>query len=676
MAKNKKSSALTLQNPAARDNADFISNIITNWLGALGVLIALSFFLHTQDSAQIKITLFYAGACGVFALWLSGLFAARADIFTKNNLKKLLPFLVYFVYILLSYFLAPRFLGRGGSFVYFLSFSAVFAVAAFTCGAAQMRKIFSFIIAACWLIFGYGILQIINIYLLPGADPLFWSDFFGKRIFSTFSNPNFYANFCLFAIIIITARFLQTRSKKLLALLALGLVNIFFTESKGAWLALGVSGALFAAVYFNYFTAVFKKNKFAVTAVLSAALLLAIALTAFYGAKRMRSVSFRLHTWAAAAQMVKEKPLFGHGAGSFFIEYPAFKKPEIFKIEQIHNAQTTHAENHYLELLATLGFAGFALFAWCAFYLCAGVYRKLKSAPSYELLAAAGALGAIYIHNFVDISLYLPSTGYFAALLAGGVFNLAYGPLDKEQAPASGKGGAVFYILAAIAVVLFAAIAVFMLGSFAEITRGGFGARPLNALINWIFFIFTIAAVCFIFASVIFKYKKIMPVIILCAASVLMYIAWFGVKAGNYVSIAGALAERGDINNAIAYYARAIKYDRFESSFYQFRAIMFTQRMDMSRAGLYNDYDRAQMDYEMTESLNPGEPLLYYNWGTAQFTAALKSNPQAAARLYEAALVNLKKAQKLDPVYQNIQLQIAGVEAAMAAPQAARAANL
>ena len=665
MAKNKKSRSSVLQNPAQQPGGDFLSDTITNWLGFLGVLIAVALLLHTRDSAQIKTTLFYAGACGAFALWLCKLFAARANIFTKNNFFKLLPFLIYFGYIILSYFLAPRFLGRSGNFIYFLSFSAVFAVAAFNCDGARLHKIFSFIINACWFIFGYGILQIIHNYLLPGADPLFWSAFFGRRIFSTFANPNFYANFCLFAIIIITARFLQTRSKKLLLLLGLGLVNIFFTESKGAWLALGVSGAFFGLLYLNYFTAIYKKNKFVITAALAAALLFALALSAFYGAKRMRSVNFRLHTWAATVEMVKEKPLFGFGAGSFFIEYPAFKKPEIFEIEQISNIQTSHAENHYLELLATLGLAGFALFMWCAFYLCAGVYKKLKtSSPDYALLAAAGALGAIYIHNFVDISLYLPSTGYFAALLAGGVFNLAYGPLDGGQTPQRGKGGALFYILAVLAMVLFAVIAIFMLKDFAVITFGGFTSRPLNAFINWIFFILTLGAVCLTFAAVIFKYKKIMPVLVLCAAAPLMYFAWFGVRAGHYIHVAGALYDRGDLDSAISYYNRAIKFDRFNSSFHAFRAIAFTSRMDMSRAGGLNDYDRAQKDYETAARLNPNEPLLYYNWGTMQFAAALKLSPQAAAPLYEAALINLEKARKLDPFYPSIPLQIEGIEAA------------
>jgi len=677
MAKNKKSNF-----PAGQpvQKPDFLKNVITYWLGILGMLIALSFFLQTQDSAQVKLTLFQAGSFGLLGLWLCRLYLVRVNIFTKNNAKLLLPFIIYGAYIFCSYIFMPHFTGRGAGFIYFICCAIIFTVAAFEVDERSLQKISAFIIWTCWAAFGYGALQIINNLILPGADIFAWSSFFGARVFSTFANPNFFANFCLFAIMIISARFLQTRDKKLLVLLALGLINIFFTESKGAWLALAVSGAVFAWAYINCFAGLGKKHKLQITAAALAALLLAGGITAYFAVKRMQSVNFRVYTWQSAAEMIKEKPVMGFGAGSFFIEYPSYKKPQIFYMEKLHNIQTAHAENHYLEILATQGIAGFILFLWAALYLLAGAYKKMGE-KNYLLLGFGMALLSIYIHNFVDISLYLPSTGYFAAMFAGGVFALSYGPINAGHTPAAqNKLNILFFILAGMASVFFAVFAIIILKDFAAITNIA-SSRGVLFFISWIVLVLCIAGICFAFIKTIFTYKRISPVFILMLACLPMFFAWQIFKADHYLAVAASLQQRGDINNALLYYTDAVKYNKFSSTVYRLRADAFAARMDTARAirpkegdmpgKLYNDYDRAAENFETAQKLNPQEPLLYYDWGTMQREAALKAAPSARAAYYAQAEENFRRALVFDPIFENIYFQLYNVSVERDNPRAA-----
>src|SRR5437879_1949268 len=62
------------------------------------------------------------------------------------------------------------------------------------------------------------------------------------------------------------------------------------------------------------------------------------------------SVNFRLFTWEATWEMIRTQPLLGTGIGSFWVIYPAFRRPPIFHIEGKHNTETDHAEDEYIEV--------------------------------------------------------------------------------------------------------------------------------------------------------------------------------------------------------------------------------------------------------------------------------------------------------------------------------------
>ncbi|MDR0953561.1 MAG: hypothetical protein LBM71_05240, partial [Elusimicrobiota bacterium] len=169
----------------ATQTGDFFQTILTRLSSVLCILIAISFFLLTRDSAQVKITLFHIGALSLFALWLASFIYRPAAIFTKKNLMLLLPFALYGIYVVFSFFCQPYMLARGEDFLNFILSCFIFLIVAFEFRETALIKIFKAIYIACWLVFCYGLLQILNNTILPGADLFFFTDAFGARIFST-----------------------------------------------------------------------------------------------------------------------------------------------------------------------------------------------------------------------------------------------------------------------------------------------------------------------------------------------------------------------------------------------------------------------------------------------------------------------------------------------------------
>lgn len=674
-------------------NQSFFKNIITRWLGVMGFLIAVSFFLQTQDSAYVKIVIFQAGSFGLGALWLISLICRKTNIFTKRNFIVLLPFILYAAYGVCSFFFQPYMAVRAESFFRFLLYSLVFTVTLFELDEESFFKICGYILAACWVVLGYGIFQTVNNYIMPGIDPLFWTDFFGKRVFSTIANPNFFANFCLFSVILAFARFLQTKQKSLIVLVIIGIVNIFFTESKGAWLALAASIVLFAALYLNYFVDIYKKHRVIFNASAVILILLTFALVGNFASKRMQSVNFRLSTWRATWDMIEAKPIVGTGIGSFSTIYSAYKRPEIFYMENLHNAETQHAENYYLEQWATLGTMGFGLFLLAFFYMARGVLRKLKYFNKktasgsghnkiYMILGYSMASAAVYIHNFVDVSIYFVSTGFFLAYFNGAVVNLVCGPMEKREKDFEPTpGGWVYLGIAFIACIFIAILAVFVTEGFVEISTGMSVKYFLLFVISWLLFLVTIFSVLLTFWFVIFKTKRISTAIILAVASFLMFTCFGFLKADYYISIAGRLAT--DLNPVAAqYYTKALKLSPFRSSIYQFKAMVFSNRLDLSKTykpaegdtgeRLYNDYDRSLENFKMAQRLSPNDVLLFYNMGNLYRNMALKlskttshvalaSQKAEIAEMYALSSHNYQRALLTDPVFDNIYYQLANI---------------
>ena len=660
-------------------------DFITRWLGLAGIFIAVSLFLFTQDSAQIKITLFYIAAISAACFWIASLVKARASIFTARNFTLLFPFLLYFGYVFISFFFHPYMTARTPALLMFAMCGILFLIAAFNFNFKRAEDLFGYVLIAAWAVSVYGVVQILDKYILPGIDLLKWTEFFGERIFSTIANPNFLADFCLFCFFIALGRFLYSRKMSLAVLMALLVVNIIFTLSKGAWLALASGVFLFGAIYLNFFSEKYKSHRLKYNLLLSAVLLAAVLAAGIFTAKRMQSVNFRLSTWRSALEMTEENPVFGMGKGSFQFIYTAYKRPEIFYMEGIHNGETQHAENYPLEQSTELGLLGLGLFLLVLFWQLEGSWRKLKelaNSPKNRregliLLSCLGAAGVIYIHNMVDVSIYFVSTAYFLALFCGILFALNFGPLDCNKslnAGAGGKGGKLFKGCYFIFWALVLSISCLLFRDFYEMSSPALQGKIRYFIIYWLFFISGSLYTAWLFLKTAFDSKRISVLAIYAAALGLIYISFFPLRADFYTAAGAGLAARKNAS-APLYYNKAIKLNPFAVGLNQFSGIVFQnlgsrEKKNLPYAGdpengLYNDYERALRAYKRSLSLIPNDTMIHYNLGALYHDMAKyevqKGNNDKAEHYYKLSEKSLKKSLLLDPTYDNAYYQLANI---------------
>jgi putative inorganic carbon (HCO3(-)) transporter len=324
----------------------------------------------------------------------------------------------------------------------------------------DLMRLTNWLIAATFVACGYGILQVIDLYFLPpppapGLDPFIWRQAFGARILSTFGNPNFYGDFLITMGPIVLALTLYKR-KVYLALLWLALLFCtYHTYSKGAWVATASGNFAFIIL----FVFVFLREKLNKKIVISSLVLLAIIISVIgYGVHkqargRMDSISFRVFTWMSTWDMINTHPVLGTGIGTFYVTYPAFRRPQIFYIEGKHNNESDHPENEYLEVWFDEGIIGFTIFlALIGFVFIAGIRNILyvhrsgnasRDGPiAYLQLGLSAAFVAKLTHDAFCVSLRFVSSGVMLWFLIGATLAISVMYVKKNSGEVVGKSKA------------------------------------------------------------------------------------------------------------------------------------------------------------------------------------------------------------------------------------------
>lgn len=625
---------------APADFAAWTDRVLAWGLGLLCLFISICFYTGTYDTAFVKITLLQMGALALGALWLALLAVQKRCPITRHNLPWLLPFLVYFGWNFLGYALAPYKVDAFEECLRYGLYFGLMLVVLDRFDKNAVRVLIKCLIGAAWISCLYGLLQVADRWL-PGADFLPWRGFFGTRIFSTHANPNFFADFLVFSSFIVLAEYVRTRSKRLLVLLAAAVTDLFFTESKGAWLGFAASGVFFA---FLYIQGRVRVKKYARGLYVAAGVLLlgAVVLAGAYAARRFQSVSFRAYTWAATLDMVQDSPVLGTGVGSFKTIYPAYRKPQIFYLEKVHNNETQHAENEYLEQWATAGTVGLAVFLWMVFFVLYVGWRGLRGRERWDesawmTLGLVTAFFGICVHNVFDISIRFVSTGLFFAVFAAAVVRLNMPPDRAEAAlPAPGKP----WLLGLLRAALCAAVAglVWYVGTNFAHVSGNIGAQGLGGAFvkaaAWVVLVGLVLAGGWMYvrAAFVARWARV-PAVLLLSLLPLQGVFGFFLSDHEY-GIAAEFSRRMMWDGALDYYHKAIKHNPFLVSYRQYRAYILRATMELDRShstakgdsasdAPMNDYERALRDLDWVRRHAPNNALLYQAYGEFYYTYAV-----------------------------------------------------
>jgi O-antigen ligase len=212
------------------------------------------------------------------------------------------------------------------------------------------------------------------------------------------------------------------------ALIRIGLVvmviGLVLTRSR-----MGNTAFFTSMITMGFFYMVFVRRVSRGTVIFFASLLIIdlIVVGNFFGfeevAQRLQETSFDSEMRDEVARdtlvMLRDYPLTGTGAGSFYSTYPMYNSGGF------GFAFVKHAHNDYLEFASTLGLLAFGLLGFCVLLtLWHSVRAQLKRRARLMQgmgFAASMAIVALLIHSFVDFNLQIPANAAtFMVVLALG----------------------------------------------------------------------------------------------------------------------------------------------------------------------------------------------------------------------------------------------------------------
>jgi O-antigen ligase len=271
------------------------------------------------------------------------------------------------------------------------------------------------------------------------------------RLRGTFVNPNHFAMYLeiCWAITIAWAWRAWTRSRRehhldrrilrvapLVLFMLLIFAAIAFSGSRAGLLA-----ALAALIAQGFLIATtFRRWRFGV----AGAAILAVACTGLVavvglqrGLGRFLATSpyevrmnHRLIGYKATLELWQDFKLFGTGLGTFGEAFPRVQ-PEALSLVW------RHAHNDYLELLATTGVLGFALFCSGLFFFVRGHWKALRHEKRSEdlagTLAILGVTTAVAVHSCFDFGLTIPANAATLAIVCGAGAAVAFPELRTQN---------------------------------------------------------------------------------------------------------------------------------------------------------------------------------------------------------------------------------------------------
>lgn len=329
--------------------------------------------------------------------------------------------------------------------VYFASFDS-----------KAVKKITTAALASAFISAMYGILQ------ASGIDFVSYQTTFNGRAASTFGNPNFLAGHMILVIPVCAALAIGARLKAgKFAFAALGLIlflAMLFTQTRGAYLGFGVSAVVLAMIFGRDR----EKRKAAMTAAAAAVLCGGLYLGLNDGAmKRISDFvsgsdnagAIRVSLWKNALHIIKEKPVFGTGAGNFGIVYPYYQsrsmKPEMYASTDIYKSEHTH--NDYIQAGAEYGLIGAGAFFAFAFMPALLLFRRRAAAISAGIASGVAAVAVHGLFNFPFI--IYPTAALFFALNGVICIETGFGIYKEKKFGIAARLPAATAALAAAAVV-------------------------------------------------------------------------------------------------------------------------------------------------------------------------------------------------------------------------------
>lgn len=272
------------------------------------------------------------------------------------------------------------------------------------------------------------------------TDPLLYGPLPAGRVVSTQGGPIWLG--AVLAIVALCALYLARRGDRLgLVALALALPAAWFTQTRGAFVAMAVGGVFLMR---------------------GAPLLLLPGLLALPRLFATRSDTARLEVWETAWRIFLEHPWLGYGPGNFQLAFRRYVSWDFVEIMGNATAVQSHAHSDLLHALATMGVLGGAAYL----LLGAAMLRTAWKHPARQLLLALLA-AYVVVSSFNPVA---PAV-YLVLALVFGVASIEPAFESRRWAPAIACLG-----IAAVSVQITVASWHFARGAAARQAKDRYGA--------------------------------------------------------------------------------------------------------------------------------------------------------------------------------------------------------
>ena len=231
------------------------------------------------------------------------------------------------------------------------------------------------------------------------------------RVFSSFENPNLYAEYLIMIIPLTFARLVSVDNKKRLFYVVVGvlqLIALLLTFSRGGWL-----GLIFAI---GMFVLLLKKDLIIKLIPLGIIGLFFLPSSVMMRIKSIGSLSdssnfYRFQIWENSINIIKDFFVTGVGLG--------FESFRSISSLYIRDFSPYHAHNTYLELMIEIGFLGLMLFIWLLIKLLKDVRYQKSSQDKIFTVALFSSIAGLFVHGVAEHVLYNPKIIFQFWLITG-----------------------------------------------------------------------------------------------------------------------------------------------------------------------------------------------------------------------------------------------------------------
>jgi O-antigen ligase len=312
--------------------------------------------------------------------------------------------LSFILFVFASVFSTVFSMNRGDSLRVFAFFATSFimyaAVRIIASGEDGRRRMLFVMYVVTIATAVYAVYQgIVGVEADPSLTDLTLNSDMPGRVFSTFGNPNNYAEFIVLFLPFSVVFALNAKSVigklVLFAPLSVVIAALMQTYSRSGWIAFAVAAVVFIVLY----------NKKLIPLLVLAAIVAVPFLPATVmdriltiGNLSDSSSSYRIIIWQGCLDMLKDWWVsgLGLGPGAFSTVYPFYS----YGISSV----APHSHMQFMEMLIELGIFGFISYIWFMFELikrsCMGSKHPDKSKANISIACAAAVTGLVFVGLF------------------------------------------------------------------------------------------------------------------------------------------------------------------------------------------------------------------------------------------------------------------------------------